>query len=225
MSLSYATIRKLFRENFSAGPPLQLDREQGQELYQRLQEQLRGQELVCVEPGRAADKNCAVLQIRDGRSQYEHWRHTWFRLWLDEENRLILGDHEAKVTVSDEQDIVKFAVVCQERMLRQKAQHSKREKVNKLKNQAVVARVKQLAKEESFDFYTEIGHRALKLCLKLSSRECLEVQVPYKDFEGVIHHLRGAIQSLRALHAQGLRFGIRQIHVSPEHWVRHETLP
>ena len=221
------TVRKLLRENFSGSSPLLLDEEQAEALGQRLQEQLAGQDLVRVKPRNPHAKQDKMV-IREiqilGGSDWHHWHHNHFDLWLDKDNGLNFGDRQHTVAVSGEREIVDFVLACRDRMLQRKAQQSKRDKVHKLKDQAVVARVKQLAREELFDFYTEKGHRALKLFIKLSERECVELQVPYKDFEGVIPHLRGAIQSLRALHGRGLRFGVRQISGPSAPWVRHDTL-
>ena len=228
MSLNCTTVRKLLRESLVGGRPWLLDREQGCALARQLQEQLRGQEHIFVTLLNEREKNrvdlCRVTILDPVSSEYYHWRHTSFELFLDEQQRLHLNCQREPVLVSEYGEIVSFVTACRERLLRQKAQHSKREKVKNLKTQAVVARVKQLAREEAFDFCIETKERALKLYLKLTERDSLELQVPYKDFEEVIPHLRGAIQSLRALYARRLRFSVRQVSGYSMDWVHHQSL-
>ncbi|MBX3171372.1 MAG: hypothetical protein KF760_28440 [Candidatus Eremiobacteraeota bacterium] len=108
-------------------------------------------------------------------------------------------------------------------MRRQILQSSKNKKVKLLKDQAVLARLRQVAKEEAFDFASQPAHHFLKLYIRLSSRDCAELQIPYKNFETVLPQLRGAVQSLRALYAHGLRFRISQ--AAGHDWTLHQELP
>jgi hypothetical protein len=199
-------------------------------LGKQILDPLRGQELVSVDSNRylsEENKRGLVCQfsIEDPSAGRYHWEHVTFFVRVDKERRLTISCLRESAVVSDLREISSLVAACQQRMLRRKAQKSKRDKVQNLKSQAVIARVKQLAREEKFDFSTDTNQRALKLYVKLSDRECAELQVPFKDFEAALPHLRGAIQSLRGFHSFGLRFNIRQLDsYSRRDWVRHESL-
>ncbi len=231
MALTEATVRKFFREIFGGQQPLVVDPQQRYAVGLEILEPVRGRQLVTIDSEayvRAEHKDTQLCQfsIEDPSAPQYYWRQSSFCLRLDEGNRVkIFYGKDLSAFVSDLAEIATLVAACQERMLRRKSQKSKRDKVQSLKAQAVVARVKQLAREEKFDFYTDTNQRALKLFVKLSEQECAELEVPFKDFEAVIPHLRGAIQSLRGFHSLRLRLAIRQLGgYSRRDWVRHESL-
>jgi predicted RNase H-like nuclease len=55
-----------------------------------------------------------------------------------------------------------------QRVDRQKAQAAKRQKQKDLKVQAILAQVRKMAKEDRFDFATEVDSVKLKLIIRLS---------------------------------------------------------
>lgn len=230
-ALSSSTTAKFLREIFKETSPIQVEPDGLSALTEKVLDLLRGQQLVRLESNhyfREEEKRGLICQfsIEDPTKGPYQWNLNTFDVRLDENNQLIVTTHPHQVArVSDLCEISALVTACQDRMMRRKGQQSKDQKVKKLKNQAVIARVKELAVEEKFDFYTEANDRFLKLCVKISERECAELQIPYKNFEAVVPLVRDAIQTLRSFHQKGLRLGMR--HLGPGwryDWVRHEDL-
>jgi hypothetical protein len=226
MSFTTATVRKILRETLVGGQPLRVEPQQIVPLGQQIIETLRGQPMVHLDPYRSKDGLvCQFSLVGPGVKPYDHWKILNFKVHVDQDERLTISLWRESAAVSELGEIFSLVARCQDRLLRQQAQRVKQEKVKSLKSQAVIARVKQLAREEKFDFSTDTSPRFLKLYVKLSERECAELQVPFKDFEAAVPHLRGAIQSLRGFHACGMRFGLRQLSgYARRDWVRHESL-
>ena len=135
--------------------------------------------------------------------------------------------HDSQVVVSDIHEIVQFITHIKQRMARRQAQKAKRNKIRDLKAQAIIAQVKQLAKEDQFDFMTATDSQKLKLYVKLSDRDAIEIHIPFSKFQQILPQLRTTIASLRELHASGLRFKITSGNIGrywrPE-WISHQSL-
>ncbi len=151
-----------------------------------------------------------TFSITDRESRYFYTSRNNFRLVLDENNILTLKTErrDSQVIVSDVEEIIQFVMQCKQRLARRQALKARREKVRDLKAQAIIAQVKQLAKAEQFDFMTETDHQKLKLFVKLSDRDSIEIHIPFKQFQEILPQLRTTIASLRELHAGGLHFKI-----------------
>jgi hypothetical protein len=113
------------------------------------------------------------------------------------------------------------------RLERQQVLASKRHKVRELKSQAIIAQVKKLAKEEQFDFYAESDTQKLKLYVKLSAHECMELQIPFSKFQEALPHPHTTILGLRELYAGGIKFKLQALSSYRLHdrkWITPESL-
>jgi predicted transcriptional regulator len=113
-----------------------------------------------------------------------------------------------------------------QRVDRQKAQAAKRQKQKDLKVQAILAQVRKIAKEDQFDFATEVDSVKLKLIIRLSDKDdYFAILIPFNQFKEVLPKLRTAIQALRETYNSGVRFtthlkrGYRR-----SNWTRHQDL-
>jgi len=112
-----------------------------------------------------------------------------------------------------------------QRVDRQKAQAAKRQKQKDLKVQAILAQVRKIAKEDRFDFATEVDSIKLKLIIRLSDQDYFAILIPFNQFKEVLPKLRTAIQALRETYNTGVRFktnlkrGYRR-----SDWIRHQDL-
>ena len=83
---------------------------------------------------------------------------------------------------------------------------AKRQKQKDLKVQAILAQVRKMAKEDGFDFATEVDSIKLKLIIRLSDQDYFAILIPFNQFKEVLPKLRTAIQALRETYNSGVRF-------------------
>jgi len=241
MSITSRSLQKLLRENISGEKPLSVDPEQAQELGEEL--------LARVEPlagvkrndnchhysrfqgGTNADKSpsntlCCSILIEESNDRW-YQDHTHLHLFISPEQQLWveLGRERSPAPVSDIGEVVALVKAFLQRVERQKAQAAKRQKQKDLKMQAILAQVRKIAKEDGFDFATEVDTIKLKLIIRLSDNDYFAILIPFNQFKEVLPKLRTAIQALRETYNSGVRFkthlkrGYRR-----SEWVRHQDL-
>lgn len=239
MSITSRSLQKLLRENILGEKPLSVDPEQARELAEDL--------LARVEPiagvkrndncyrrfqgGSRADQSpshdfcCCILLEESSDRWYRNQTHLHLlrgpeqQLWVD------LGYQRSPAPVSDMGEVVALIQAFMQRVERQKAQAAKRQKQKDLKVQAILAQVRKIAKEDRFDFATEVDSIKLKLIIRLSDQDYFAILIPFNQFKEVLPKLRTAIQGLRETYNSGVRFttslkrGYRR-----SDWIRHQDL-
>lgn len=229
MSLNHSTIAKFLREQFTGKNPIRVASSNKQAMIDQIKTCLGGLYNVDIETQRYYHSRWETYEfligfsIKDTSSRYA-WGHS-FSLLLNETSQLIIYHSGTTAFISNLDELVAFIDVCQDRLDRQNAQKSKRQKVRDLKAQAVIAQVKKMAKEDKFDFYTDTDTVKLKLYIRLTDREAIRLDIPFKRFQEILPQLRETIQSLRDLYASGIKFKIE----SPRYlyrsgWITHESL-
>ncbi|MCK5717994.1 MAG: hypothetical protein KAH77_10935 [Thiomargarita sp.] len=105
-------------------------------------------------------------------------------------------------------------------------QHAKAEKILHLKQKAIMAKIKEIAKEEQFDFYTSEYATKLKILVRMPQNRILEVDVPYGKFQAVLKNMRDLIITIRALHNSGITFRLKSYSHHDKHctWITHDSL-
>ena len=241
MSITSRSLQKLLRENISGGKPLSVDPEKAQELAEEL--------LARVEPlagvkrndnchyysrfraGSRADQPpsntlycCVLLEESSGRWYRDHTHLHLFRT-LEEQLWVDLGSQRSPAPVSDIGEVVALIQAFLQRVEQQKAQAAKRQKQKDLKVQAILAQVRKIAKEDGFDFATEVDSIKLKLIIRLSDNDYFAILIPFNQFKEVLPKLRTAIQALRETYNSGVRF---KTHLKRGYrrsdWIRHQDL-
>ncbi|ETX07372.1 hypothetical protein [Candidatus Entotheonella palauensis] len=233
MALDIRSINKLMKEGFDEASPMHVDPAERESLGEKITQQLtriEGVDTKAYHYMSEAEKSRLVctFSIADPDSRYFYMSRNNFRLVLDESNVLTLKTerHGSQAIVSDIDEIPPFVMQIKQRLARRQAQRVKREKIRDLKAQAIIAQVKQLAKTEQFDFMTQTDSQKLKLFVKLSDRDSIEIHIPFNQFQTSLPQLRTTITSLRELHASGLRFKITsgQGRLWRAAWVSHQSL-
>ncbi|MGK7955668.1 MAG: hypothetical protein AB4063_10475 [Crocosphaera sp.] len=241
MSITSRSLQKLLRENISGEKPLSVDPKQAQELAEEL--------LAEVESLAGAERNdncyhynnivsgpngdqppidtlcCCVLLEESSDRWYRDRTHLHLfrspdqQLWVD------LGYKRSPAPVSDIGEVVALVKAFLQRVDRQKAQAAKRQKQKDLKVQAILAQVRKIAKEDGFDFATEVDTIKLKLIIRLSDNDYFAILIPFNQFKEVLPKLRTAIQALRETYNSGVRF---KTHLKRSYrrsdWIRHQDL-
>ena len=215
-------ISKLFRTYFTGKTPLKPNSKEKGAIAETLKKRLTGLKYLRIENRYYRDqKNPPVFEFQISRPSDYHWGND-FEIILNEKNELLLKYYRQSVPVSSLDEIFAFVGGCQEQVEKSIAQEAKRKKVREFKSQAIIAQVKQIAKEDKFDFYTETDTVKLKLYVKMSEQDCIEMYVPFNRFQEVLPNLRSAIRSLRELHNRGIKFKNR-CGSSRSVWIRHDA--
>lgn len=237
MSIPWRSLQKLLRDNISGSHPLIVSPDQAQELVENL--------LARVEsiPGAERHDNCRQRHSYQARKASpdtfcccvlleevgERWyyNHTHLHLLRSSEHQLWveLGGQRSPAPISDLGEVVALIQAFRQRLDQQKAKAAKRQKQKDLKVQAILAQVRQIAKEDQFDFATEVDSIKLKLIIRLSDNDYFAILIPFNQFKEVLPKLRTAIQALRETYNSGVRFKThlkRSYHRS--NWIRHQDL-
>lgn len=240
MSITSRSLQKLLRDNISGEKPVSVDPEQARELTEDL--------LARVEPLAGAKRNdnchhfsrfragssadqpptkipcCCILLEESSDRWYRNETHLHLFRSPEQELWVELG-FERSAPVSDIGEVVALVQAFLQRVERQKAQAAKRKKQKDLKIQAILAQVRKIAKEDKFDFATEVDTIKLKLIIRLSDQDYFAILIPFNQFKEVLPKLRTAIQGLRDTYNSGVRFktNIKRGYRRSD-WIRHEDL-
>ncbi len=241
MSITSRSLQKLLRDNISGEKPLSVDPEQTRELAEDL--------LARVEPLAGAKRNdncycfhrsqggaganqpptntlcCCVLLEESSDRWYRNETHLHLLRSSEQQLWVELGFQRSPAPVSDIGEVVALVQAFLQRVDRQKAQAAKRKKQKDLKVQAILAQVRKIAKEDRFDFATEVDSIKFKLIIRLSDNDYFAILIPFNQFKEVLPKLRTAIRALRETYNTGVRF---KTHIKRGYrrsdWIRHEDL-
>ncbi|MCP4698584.1 MAG: hypothetical protein GY862_17295 [Gammaproteobacteria bacterium] len=227
------SVKKLIRDNFSDNPAIKMKPEEIKAALARIRETLLGVAGVKEKEhyryyGRE-DKDKGRILHFEVREPGDPDRIGWSRdysldLRVDQKNELTANlQYSDWQSVSDISELVNYIRAYQAGLQRKRAKANKRQKLRDLKTQAIIAQIKNIAKEEGFDFVTQADTVKLKLFVKLSDTQCLEMEIPFSKFQQLLPNIRTAIQSLRTVHQAGIRFKIGSIHRYGD-WIEHKKL-
>ena len=240
MSITSRSLQKLLRENILGEKPLSVDPEKAKELAEDL--------LARVEPIAGAKRNdncycfhrsqvgasakqpsnelcCCVLLEDSSDRWYRNETHLHLLRSPEQQFWVELGYQRSPAPLSDIGEVVALIQAFLQRVERQKAQAAKRKKQKDLKIEAILAQVRKIAKEDKFDFATEVDTIKLKLIIRLSDQDYFAILIPFNQFKDVLPKLRTAIRALRETYNTGVRF---KTHLKRGYrrsdWIRNEDL-
>lgn len=166
--------------------------------------------------------------IPDPHQNAQYWRRDELRLEYSEELQLRIvvdrwrGEAMA-VCVSSIDEIEDLVRQTLQRYARRHAGAKKREKVRSFKSKAIISQVDKIAAAEKFDYATSHDSQKLKLYVRLSKHDMIEIQIPFTRFEKVLPQVKGIIATMRELYSDGLKFKMATTHRLPlgTEWVQH----
>jgi hypothetical protein len=231
MNINKQTIQKLFRENLTGEEkPWKILHDEIVETKNAIKKRLlsiNGVQLKQVSYGSSRrdaenENDICTFSVKD-----DHYRSGYdFRLKLDEYNHLVIKySYSGSAHVASIDELIAFIKVLQIRIDRKVTQKNKRKKVREFKAQAIVAQVKKLAKEDKFDFYTQTDTVKLTLFIRLSDKECMEIDIPFNRFQEILPELREIIAAVRSVHVKGVKFKLNsKSGWYSSRWIRHDSL-
>ncbi len=231
MSLNYSGIRKLFKKHFKGKNPLQIPVSEREKTGEMIRKRLKGLKHIRTDQHyyvrkEEQERTVCNFSVEEPSERYYSYSHTEFDLLLNEQNELTIRHYRDDALISDLEEIFRFVSDCQEEVERRHAMAVRRKKVREFKAQAIIARVKQMAKEEKFDFYTETDTVKLKLYVRLSDKDCIELHIPFSKFQEVLPNVRETVSLIRKLHGKGIHFKFRAVHpyhIGKGNWITHDT--
>ncbi len=164
------------------------------------------------------------LLIKFILNEPDSYSNNSFSLWVNEQDQLIIHEWSNTAVVSNIEEVFTFITTCQKRIARRITQKSKRKKIRNLKRQAVIARVKKLAKDEKFDFCIVEDTVKLNLFIKLAEKEYLEIFIPFTKFDTILPQLRSVILALKKLSEQGIRYKHQKVTRNYITWTSYKNL-
>ncbi len=222
MTLPSPSIKKLLREHFPGDDPIRVGEGEREAVADELLRPFEGDPWIDTkERGWLAKEDeprfLRTLTLQDPqRSRSYHT--TSFRLMLDEERRLtISGGYKLSATVSSGDELVAFVRECKHRLERRRVLKKRRKKVRGFKHAAMVAQLKQLSREQGFEFLTEETSTArVKLWIRLNeAQDAVEIYFRPNRYTEVLPHLPSVIRSLRESYAAGVSFKIVNCNALP----------
>ena len=229
MQLNRTSLKKLIREHLSgdAAPPLPA--EAIDTALSTLREELLAIAGVSDESTRFHQnvdmQRVHYFGIREpGTEESNRWTGYAFGLGVNSDRVLcVCLNYHYWQPLADGAGLCQFVRAYQAGLQRRRAKANKQQKLRDLKSQAMIAQIKNLAKEEAFDFYTQIDRVKLKLHIRLSETQELEIRIPFSKFQTILPQIREAVKALRTVHQAGIQFKIARSDRYPP-WTLHQDL-
>jgi len=215
LKLPVQSVNKLFRECFSGDSPVHVDLKKRSEFTKQWYNQLSKIDGVRLtnHPGDRDPRSRTLCRftIPEPHLDHQYWRTDELRLETNDEQQLILtlGNwrrSDIVAVVSSVDEIANLVRQTLQRYARRQASERKRDKVRQFKSKAILAQVEKMATEDRFDYAATTDTKKLKLFVRLSASDLIEIVIPFARFEQVVPQLRDTIATMRNLHQNGLRF-------------------
>ncbi|RKZ51520.1 MAG: hypothetical protein DRR16_05100 [Candidatus Parabeggiatoa sp. nov. 3] len=211
MSLHPKTVAKALQEHFTGDIPVMKAPIAHKKLMTSIKSQLEKSKGIIISiyysrRDNEPDKLCH-FEVSDKEDGY--YNSDSFTLKFNENNELMIKHFSSRAMVYQIEQIYTFIDRLKVEYQKKKARQLKREKINKLKQQAIVAKVKEIAKEDRFEFSVREYSIKLKLTVRIEGGKIVEFDIPYNKFQEVLKDLRSVIQDIRELQKSGISFKIR----------------
>lgn len=212
MSLNRKTVTKILNELFIGQTPIVFKGDEQKEFISKIKKELDTIDLVSVRPQphyssskeHDRDKICS-FSIDDTSLTYSYG--DFFSLKFNEKGELLLEYENATWFVYNIEMLWSFINKMKSEYERKKAVKTKREKINKLKQHAIVAKIKEIAKEDEFDFAVREYDNKLKLFVR-AQKTVAELDIPFHKFQEILTVLRSFVGAIKELNKVGIDFKI-----------------
>ncbi len=213
MTLTHPSIRKLFREHFPGHDPLRVAAGERQTVAAALLRPFEGDPWIDSReswvPAQARERYLHSFTLKDPERGYGYYSYDTFHLMLGPGRRLLIECGSASAKVSSGEEIVAFVRECKRRLERRRALAKRREKVRGFQRAAMVAQLKEVAREQKFEFVTESSAVRVKLWIKLNEdQDAVEIHFPPKRYQEILPRLPAVIRSLKECYQAGVSFKV-----------------
>ncbi len=99
----------------------------------------------------------------------------------------------------------------------------KRGKLHQIKRKAILAHIEELAKEEGFEYDVVEMTSKIKLKIRLTKHDYMEIDIPYRSFQEVLSKARETWHYIKNLTDQGVPIRIKKTgYTTKWEWKKHE---
>lgn len=227
MSLASRTIARIFREHFTDTSSFVKTKEEQPECIAKIKKRLGEMDDVKSDSMTYHNHKQEVCEYRFTITRENAWGSgATFVVKFDQNDHLIIDNYGQNTPVGNMDLIYSFVEAIKLEHEKQQAKETKRAKIKKLKNQAIIAKLKEIAKEDRFDFRTREYNIKLKLYIRIAPGTVAEVDIPYSKFHNIMQNLRALIQTMRTLYASGITFRLktRGRYEGNYDWISYESL-
>jgi len=221
-------MAKILREHFIGETPVIKNVPEHKAFISSLKsdlEKIKGVDISSYYSSRDKDPDTVCrFSVQEEDDRFRYYRSDSFTIKFSQENELLIKHYSDNTIVYQVEQIYAFIDKLKVAYGEKKALRLKKEKINSLKQQAIIAKVKEIAKEDRFDFYTREYERKLKLGIRLEGG-IIEVDIPYKEFQEMLKDLRSFIHNVRELQKSGFTFKLKADSGHRGYgWITHDSL-
>lgn len=225
MSVSSRTIIKIFQETFIGDSPIVKNILEHKEFLAFLKQDLKQIKNVAISNARRWNNTIihdCIFSIQGEPSAYLDD----FTITFNQEHELIISHYSHQSTVYHIEQIYTFIEQLKLEHDKIKGRRLKTEKINHLKQLAILAKIKEIAKEDEFDFYITKYKTKLKLSMRIENKKLLEVDIPYGKFQDILKDLRSLIKTIRELQKSGITFRFKPTSksIDDSDWINYTSL-
>lgn len=229
---STLSISKLLKTNFRTKTPWRVEPDNQQEVLDQVQNHIQEWKRLHNNTNKNNDYHLQQrgkslhVSINFNIGQSYSW-HSNLNLIIsfNTEHNLIIEYYNDTALLSNLDQLSSFLRNYKLALQQQQAQAVKLQKLRDLKIKAVVARVRQIAKEDGFDYAIDTSPLRIILYVRLDEKKCIKISIPFTQFQDIIPNLRTNIHLMRELNASGINFQTTQSHYAMrQQWVDHRTI-
>lgn len=212
------TMGKLLREHFTGEIPISIKTASEQKkLISQIKAELKKIQAVHLSdnyyyPHDEEREKCTLRFSLEDDSPHYYRPYCSLTLKFGADDHCLIIDGQARrALVYQVEQIYSFIDKLKTEFDQKKAQSHKTEKINNLKQQAIIARIKEIATADKFEFATTWREyqNKLKVMVRLEGGILLEVDIPYNSFQEVLKNLRPLIRNVNELQKLGISFKIK----------------
>ncbi len=129
-----------------------------------------------------------------------------YYFYFNMENKLNFGSLYENFYFDSVKNLLSFAGALEEEF----KELRKKQKIKELRTKTILSTIKELAKEENLDYFTEVDFAKIKLNVKISDSYYMEMQIPYKNFQETLINAREIIASMKVLYKKGIKMQLKR---------------
>ncbi len=149
--------------------------------------------------------NKMIFEIDNPYSDKTYESNKYY-FYFDMENKLNFGSLYENFYFDSVKNLLSFAGALEEEF----KELRKKQKIKELRTKTILSTIKELAKEENLDYFTEVDFAKIKLNVKISDSYYMEMQIPYKNFQETLINAREIIASMKVLYKKGIKMQLKR---------------
>jgi len=160
------------------------------------------------------DKTCIIIEFSKkisnnwfGKIEIDFDKNNLKISTLNLEERFLLDDINKVALIIDE--FYKEFELAENRESHKANNEIKRQKIKGIKRNAILATLNQIATEQGFEYMIESYVSKVKIYIRLSKNDFMEIDVPYKNFQDVLQQVTNAYKAVKDLKDKNIPIKIK----------------